>query len=302
MAENMNFLPRAELLTLEELDRLCSAFIRRGVRRIRLTGGEPLVRRNVMSLFESLGRQVTAGKLQEITLTTNGSRLARHAHELFNCGVRRINVSIDTLDHDKFAKITRWGKLSDVLEGLAAAKDAGLEIKINAVALKGENDDEIHDLISWCGKEGFDLTFIETMPMGEIDEDRTDRYLPLTAVRKKIEKRWTLDDTKYKTGGPSNYAVVRETGKRIGMITPMTHNFCEDCNRVRLTSTGKLYLCLGQDDLVDLRSPLRMSESDDLVLQAIDSAIDRKPQGHDFVIDRSNEAPAVARHMSVTGG
>jgi cyclic pyranopterin phosphate synthase len=235
-------------------------------------------------------------------LTTNGSQLSKYAHELADCGVKRINVSLDSLNAKKFQSITRWGKIEDVMEGLAAAKDAGLEIKINAVALKNFTEDEVDEMISWCGDEGFDLTFIETMPMGEIDEDRTDQYLPLSTLAEKIRKKWTLEESSYQTGGPASYSLVKETGKRIGFITPLTHNFCESCNRVRLTCTGQLYMCLGQEDQKDLLSPIRMSEGDDLLMEAIDEAIGRKPKGHDFIIDRQGAAPAVARHMSVTGG
>ena len=302
MSENMTFLPKSDLLTLEELERICAAFIRRGVDKLRITGGEPLVRRNVMSLFRNLGRHLVSGDLKELTLTTNGSRLADFADELYDCGVRRINVSLDSLDPGKFNDVTRWGRLDDVMRGLEAAKSAGLEIKINAVALKGYNDDELDDFVEWAGREDFDLTFIETMPLGEIDEDRTDRYLPLTAVREHLERRWTLDETDYQTGGPARYMKIKETGKRLGLITPLTHNFCESCNRVRLTCTGTLYMCLGQEDAADLRTPLRMSEGDDRLLEAIDEAIGRKPKGHDFVIDRAGADPAVDRHMSVTGG
>ena len=303
MAEDMTFLPKVELLTLEELDRLCSAFIGLGVRKIRLTGGEPLVRRNVLWLVRSLGRHLRSGALDEITLTTNGSQLARFADELIDCGVRRINVSLDTLDADKFAAITRWGKFDKVMGGLAAAKRAGLAIKINMVALKGVNEDEIDGMLRWCGDEGYDLTLIETMPMGEIDFDRKDQYLPLSVVRGRLRETWTLTDIDYKTGGPARYMEVAETGGRLGFITPLTHNFCESCNRVRLTCTGTLYMCLGQDDDADLRAPLRASESDELLIAAIHEAIGRKPKGHDFVIDRrSGNRPAVARHMSVTGG
>ena len=302
MSENMTFLPKSDLLTLEELERLCAAFIRRGVDKLRITGGEPLVRRNVMSLFRNLGRRLGTGGLRELTLTTNGSRLAEFADGLYGCGVRRINVSLDSLDPGKFNDVTRWGRLEDVMRGLEAARSAGLEIKINAVALKGYNDDELDDLVEWTGREDFDLTFIETMPLGEIDEDRTDRYLPLSAVREHLEKRWTLEETDYRTGGPARYVTVRETGKRLGFITPLTHNFCESCNRVRLTCTGTLYMCLGQEDAADLRTPLRMSEGDGLLMDAIDEAIGRKPKGHDFVIDRAGADPAVGRHMSVTGG
>jgi len=302
MSENMNFLPKRNLLTLEELERICSAFIRRGVEKIRLTGGEPLVRRNVMSLIRSLGKYVKDGKLKELTLTTNGSQLAKYADELAESGIKRINVSLDSLDPTKFQQITRWGKLEDVINGLGAAKNAGLEVKINTVALRNFNEFEIDEIIAWCGKEGFDLTLIETMPMGEIDEDRTDQYLPLSILKDTISRNWTLEKSSYTTGGPAQYSVIKETGKRIGFITPLTHNFCESCNRVRLTCTGKLYLCLGQEEEKDLLSPIRMSEGDGLLMSAIDEAIKKKPKGHDFVIDRFDTAPAVARHMSVTGG
>jgi cyclic pyranopterin phosphate synthase len=303
MAENMAFLPKAEILSLEELDRVCTAFVRLGVRKLRITGGEPLVRRNIMHLFQDLGRHIESGALDELTVTTNGSQLARHAEALVAAGVRRINVSLDTLDPDKFAAITRWGKLGKVMEGLAAAKAAGLAVKINTVALKGVNDAEFDRLIHWCGEEGFDLCFIEVMPMGDIGgEDRLDQYLPLSMVRTQLAKRWTLDETDYQTGGPARYATIRETGRRVGFITPLTHNFCESCNRVRLTCTGTLYMCLGQDDAADLRAALRQSESDEHLEAAILEAIGRKPKGHDFIIDRNHSGPAVARHMSVTGG
>ncbi len=303
MAEEMTFLPRTELLTLEELDRVCSSFISLGVRKLRLTGGEPLVRRGIMTLFRSLGRHIGTGALDELTLTTNGSQLARYADELRECGVRRVNVSLDTLDPAKFTEITRRGRLEVVLDGLRAAKQAGLAVKINTVALRGVNDDEFDDLLAWCGDQGFDLVFIEVMPMGDIGgENRLDQYLPLSLVRARIERRWTLDDTDYRTGGPARYATVRETGHRLGFITPLTHNFCESCNRVRLTCTGTLYMCLGQEDAADLRTPLRQSESDDALVAAIGEAIGRKPKGHDFIIDRRHNRPAVARHMSVTGG
>ncbi|HSX76337.1 MAG TPA: GTP 3',8-cyclase MoaA [Shinella sp.] len=301
MAENMTFLPKKDLLTLEELNRLCSTFIAKGVRKLRLTGGEPLVRKNIMHLVRELGRQVEDGRLDELTLTTNGSQLARHAAELADCGVRRINVSLDTLDAQKFRTITRWGELSKVLEGIDAAQAAGLYIKINAVALKDFNDREIPDLMRWAHGRGMDLTLIETMPMGEIEEDRTDRYMPLSEMRARLEDDFTLTENAYRTGGPARYVTVAETGGRLGFITPMTHNFCESCNRVRLTCTGTLYMCLGQNDAADLRLPLRASDDDALLSQAIDEAITRKPKGHDFVIDRRNR-PAVARHMSVTGG
>ena len=303
MTEDMSFLPKAEILSLEELDRVCSAFVRHGVRKLRMTGGEPLVRRNVVSLFRSLGRHLRAGELDELTLTTNGSQLARYAEELAQIGVRRINVSLDTLDPTKFAAITRWGRLEQVLEGLAAAKRAGLAVKINTVALKGVNEDEFHRLVEWCGEESFDLVFIEVMPMGEVGaETRLDQYLPLSLVRAELQRRWTLDETEYRTGGPARYYTVRETGRRVGMITPLTHNFCESCNRVRLTCTGTLFMCLGQADAADLRTPLRASESDGLLDAAIAEAISRKPKGHDFVIDRRRRRPSVERYMSVTGG
>lgn len=302
MAEDMTFLPKAEVLSLEELDRLCSAFVRKGVRKLRLTGGEPLVRRNVMQLIRSLGRHLGAGTLDELTLTTNGSQLSRFADELVDAGVRRINVSVDTLDAERFRRLTRWGRLEQVLEGLQAAKRAGLAVKINAVALKNENEDEFDALVDWCGGEGFDLCLIETMPLGEIDGDRTTQYLPLSLVRARLARRWTLQDTDYRTGGPARYMSVKETGQRIGFITPMTHNFCESCNRVRVTCTGTLYMCLGQDDAADLRTPIRATADDSLLDAAIDEAIGRKPKGHDFVIDRRVNRPSVSRHMSMTGG
>ena len=304
MSEDMTFLPKAEILSLEELDRLCSAFIRLGVRKLRITGGEPLVRRDIMWLFRRLGRHLQGGGLDELTLTTNGSQLARYAEELHAVGVRRINVSLDTLDPQKFVAITRWGKFDKVMQGLEAAKATGLKIKINTVALKGVNDGEIHDLVQWCGEQGFDLTFIEVMPMGDIGtEMRLDQYWPLTEVRRELERRWTLDESSHRTGGPARYMTCRETGGRIGFITPLTHNFCESCNRVRLTCTGTLFMCLGQEDAADLRSPLRASEGDEVLEQAIREAIARKPKGHDFVIDRIKGAQGVSsRHMSTTGG
>ena len=302
MAENMTFLPKADLFTLEELDRVCSTFIGLGVKKLRLTGGEPLVRRDVMSLFRSLGRHLQSGALEELTLTTNGSQLARFADELVDCGVRRINVSLDTLDAEKFARITRWGKFDKVMSGLDAAQSAGLEIKINMVALKEINRDEIDAMLRWCGEKGFDLTLIETMPLGEIEGDRTDQYLPLSTVRSDLQQRWTLDEIDYSTGGPARYLRVRETGRRLGLITPLTHNFCESCNRVRLTCTGLLYMCLGQDDNADLRCAVRESETNEHLVAAIEEAIGRKPKGHDFIIDRQNNRPALSRHMSVTGG
>jgi cyclic pyranopterin phosphate synthase len=299
----MTFLPKKDVLTLEELDRLCGAFIALGVDKIRLTGGEPLVRKGVMTLVRSLGARIGAGGLRELTLTTNGTQLARMAGDLFAAGVRRINVSLDTLDPATFAAVTRWGKIEQTLDGIFAAKAAGLAIKINMVALKGVNEDEFDRMIAWCGEHGFDLCLIETMPLGEIGQDRTDQYLPLSLVRARLRRTWTLEETDYRTGGPARYMVVRETGRRIGFITPMTHNFCESCNRVRLTCTGTLYMCLGQDDSAEFRELLRDPSVDDAALaQAIRDAIARKPKGHDFVIDRRRKAPAVARHMSVTGG
>ena len=302
MAENMTFLPKRDLLTLEELDRLCSAFVEKGVRKLRITGGEPLVRKNILWLFRALSRHLERGTLDELTLTTNGSQLVRYAGDLKACGVERINVSIDTLRPDRFKAITRWGELQPVLDGLAAAEKAGLKIKINAVALKDFNEDEIEDLIRFAHGRGADLTLIETMPMGDIDGDRTDQYLPLSVVRARLMDRFTLEDIPYRTGGPARYVEVKETGGRLGFITPMTHNFCESCNRVRLTCTGTLYMCLGQDDAADLRAPLRASSDDALLADAIERAIARKPKGHDFVIDRRRQKPSIGRHMSVTGG
>jgi cyclic pyranopterin phosphate synthase len=303
MAEDMTFLPKAELLSLEEMDRLCSAFVAKGVRKLRLTGGEPLVRKNVMWLIRRLSRHLDSGALDELTLTTNGSQLGKHAAELAACGVRRVNVSIDTLDPEKFTAITRWGKLGPVLDGIKAANAAGIRVKINTVALKGVNDDEAFDLIDWCGREGHDITFIEVMPMGDIGgENRLDQYLPISLLRAKLKTRYTLDEIDYRTGGPARYVRIAETGQRVGFITPLTHNFCESCNRVRLTCTGMLYMCLGQDDSADLRAPLRSSADDALLMDAIDEAISRKPKGHDFIIDRRHKGPAVQRHMSVTGG
>ena len=302
MAENMTFLPKKDLLSLEELDRLCSAFVDLGVRKIRLTGGEPLVRRNIMSLVGTLGRHLRSGRLEELTLTTNGSQLDRYADELYGHGVRRVNVSLDTLDPVRFQAITRWGRYDRVMAGIAAAKRAGLHVKINMVALKGVNDDEFDRMITWCGAEGFDLTLIETMPLGDIDGDRTEQYLPLSMVRARLARRWTLIDLPDRTGGPARYARIGETGGRLGLITPLTHNFCESCNRVRVTCTGQMYMCLGQEDEADLRRPLRASEADELLRQAILEGIARKPKGHDFVIDRRHNRPAVKRHMSVTGG
>jgi GTP 3',8-cyclase len=302
MSEHMTFLPKKDLLTLEELDRLCSVFVGKGVKKLRITGGEPLVRKDIMTLFRSLGRHRASGALEELTVTTNGSQLAKYADELRDCGVERINVSVDTLDPVKFKAITRWGDFAAVDTGLKAAEKAGLEIKLNAVALKGVNEDEIADMVRFAHGRGYDLTLIETMPLGDIGEDRTDQYLPLSIVRARLMDQFTLTEIPYRTGGPARYVSVAETGGRIGFITPLTHNFCESCNRVRLTCTGTLYMCLGQDDAADLRSVLRRSSDDAPVADAIDEAISRKPKGHDFVIDRRNSRPAVARHMSVTGG
>jgi cyclic pyranopterin phosphate synthase len=302
MAEDMTFLPKRDLLSLEELDRVCSAFIGKGVRKIRLTGGEPLVRKGIMTLVESLSRHLKSGALDELTFTTNGSQLSKHASELAHHGVKRINVSADTLDEAKFRAITRWGELPKVMQGIGAARDAGLAVKINAVALKGVNEHEIPEMLRWAHGEGMDLTLIETMPLGDIDGDRTDQYLPLSQVRARLMDQFTLDDIPYKTGGPARYVQVKETGGRLGFITPLTHNFCESCNRVRLTCTGTLYMCLGQEDAADLRAPLRASEGNQLLDAAIDEAISRKPKGHDFIIDRTHNKPAVSRHMSVTGG
>ena len=297
----MTFLPKRDLLTLEELDRVCAAFIRLGTDKIRITGGEPLVRRNVMQLFHSLGARLGHG-LKELVVTTNGTQLAKHAASLYAAGVRRVNVSLDTLDPQKFTAITRWGRIEPTLDGIFAAKAAGLAIKINAVAMKDVNEAEFDAMLAWCGEHGFDLCLIETMPMGDIEGDRTDQYLPLSIVRAHLRKRWTLQETDYRTGGPARYFNVAETGRRVGFITPMTHNFCESCNRVRLTCTGTLFMCLGQNDEADLRGVLRDGATDADLEDAIREAISRKPKGHDFVIDRRDDRPAVARHMSVTGG
>jgi cyclic pyranopterin phosphate synthase len=302
MAEEMTFLPKAELLTLEELETLCRRFMAAGVRKIRLTGGEPLVRRNIMQLIHALGAEVKTGELDELTITTNGSQLVKMVDDLFDAGVRRVNISLDTLDPDKFRQITRWGDLDKVLAGLRAAQSAGLDVKINAVALKGDNDTELGDMLAWCGDEGFDMTIIEVMPMGDIGtENRLDQYLPLSRVRADLSKRFTLTDIPFRTGGPARYVKVEETGRKLGFITPLTHNFCESCNRVRVTCTGQLYMCLGQDDNADLRRALR-DGGEPALDAAIAEAIGRKPKGHDFIIDRRHSDPAVSRHMNVTGG
>ena len=303
MSENMTFLPKKDLLSLEELQRLCGIFVRLGVTKLRITGGEPLVRRDIMSLFRGLGGLLDGGGLDELTVTTNGSMLDRHAGDLAAAGVRRINVSLDTLDPEKFLAITRWGRFDRVMNGLAAADAAGLKVKINAVAMKGVNEDELPDMLAWCHARGYDLTLIEVMPMGEVgDHTRLDQYLPLSQVRRQLAVRYTLEDIPLNTGGPARYVRVAETGGRLGFITPLTHNFCESCNRVRLTCTGTLYMCLGQDAAVDLRAVLRAHDDDQAVIDAIHAAIAAKPKGHDFVIDRQHHGPAVARHMSVTGG
>jgi cyclic pyranopterin phosphate synthase len=302
MPEQMSFLPKKDVLTLEEIDRLCSVFVAKGVNRLRITGGEPLVRRGVMNLFRSLSRHLESGALEDLTLTTNGSQLARFAGELRQCGVRRVNISLDTLDPEKFHSVTRWGNLAQVLGGIDAAREAGLKVKINVVALRGINEDEIPTLMDWAHSRGFDMTLIETMPMGDIDGDRTENYLPLSLVRARLSENYTLEPTSERTGGPARYVRVRETGGKLGFITPLTHNFCESCNRVRLTCTGILYMCLGQDDSADLLTPLRASPDDNDVSAAIDDAIARKPKGHDFIIDRRHNRPAVARPMSLTGG
>ncbi|MEM6439601.1 MAG: GTP 3',8-cyclase MoaA [Pseudomonadota bacterium] len=303
MSEHMTFLPKADLLTLEELDRICSAFVRLGVKKLRITGGEPLVRRGIMGFFEGMGRHLRSGALDELTLTTNGSQLRRFAQDLHAVGVRRVNVSLDTLDEKKFAAITRWGRFAQVLDGIDAALEAGLKVKINAVALKGVNDDEIHAMTRWAHDRGMDLTFIEVMPMGDIgNEDRLDQYYPLTALRRDLASEFTLTEIAYKTGGPARYFRVEQTGGRLGFITPLTHNFCESCNRVRLTCTGQLYMCLGQDDDADLRAVLRSSDREEPLEAAIRDAISRKPKGHDFDYSRQRVDGDVVRHMSVTGG
>lgn len=303
MAEHMQFLPKKDLLTLEELDRLASAFVRLGVEKLRITGGEPLVRRDILTFFRAMSRHLETGALKELTLTTNGSQLQRFAKDLADCGIRRVNVSLDTLDPGKFAEITRWGKLPAVLDGIAAAKAEGLRVKINTVALKGFNEDELFSLLDWCATEDHDLTFIEVMPMGEMGEElRLDQYWPLKDLRARLAERFTLTDLPDRTGGPARYVRIEETGQKVGFITPLTHNFCESCNRVRVTCTGELFMCLGQEDMADLRAPLRASEGDELLEQAIRVAIARKPKGHDFDYSRQKVAGQMSRHMSHTGG
>ena len=304
MSENMTFLPKKELLTLEELDRMCSTFIGLGVEKLRITGGEPLVRKGIMTFFHAMTRHLESGTLKELTLTTNGSQLERYADELYAAGVRRINISLDTLDEQKFADITRWGRLPQVLKGIEAAKKAGLRVKINTVALKGFNEDELFTLTEWCQREEMDLTFIEVMPMGDIgNEDRLDQYWPLKDLRTTLAERYTLTDLAHRTGGPARYVRLEETGQQIGFITPLTHNFCESCNRVRLTCTGELFMCLGQEDNTDLRAPLRLHPDSDAPLEeAIRAAIKLKPKGHDFDYDRQSVGGKMTRHMSHTGG
>ena len=301
MSEDMEFLPKKDVLSLEELDRLCNTFIDLGVKKLRITGGEPLVRKNIMQLFSNLGNKIGQG-LEELTLTTNGSQLARYAKDLFDNKVKRINVSLDSLNKNKFKKITRNSDFNKVVKGIMAAKNAGLKIKINTVALKGINDNEILDLVNWCGENKFALTFIEVMPMGEIGEKRIDQYMPLTEVRSLIQTRYSITDNPLKTGGPAKYVHCHETNQKIGFITPLTHNFCETCNRVRITCTGKMYMCLGQEDKEDLKKPLRESENNDLLKKVIYKAILKKPKGHDFVIERKKDEKFVPRHMNVTGG
>ena len=303
MAEQMTFLPKADLLSLEELDRLCSAFIRLGVQKLRVTGGEPLVRKGILTFFQAMARHLDSGALHELTLTTNGSQLRKVAADLAACGIRRINVSLDTLDPAKFAAVTRWGRLAQVLDGIDAAREAGLSVKINAVALKGFNEDELFSLTRWCAAQGHDLTFIEVMPMGDLGEpQRLDQYWSLKDLRARLAGTFTLVDLADRTGGPARYVRIAETGQRVGFITPLTHNFCESCNRVRLTCTGALYMCLGQEDMADLRAPLRASDADDPLDAAIRAAIARKPRGHDFDYSRRAVAGQMTRHMIHTGG
>ncbi|MGI3209768.1 GTP 3',8-cyclase MoaA [Roseovarius tibetensis] len=304
MSENMTFLPKKELLTLEELDRMCTTFVRMGVEKLRITGGEPLVRKGIMTFFNGMTRHLDSGDLKELTLTTNGSQLERFADDLFAAGVRRVNVSLDTLDEQKFADITRWGRLPQVIKGIDAAQRAGLRIKINTVALKGFNEDELFTLVEWCKTRDMDLTFIEVMPMGDIgNEDRLDQYWKLSDLRARLSEQYTLTELAESSGGPARYARLEETGQKIGFITPLTHNFCESCNRVRLTCTGELYMCLGQDDMADLRAPLRNNPGNDAPLEhAIRAAIANKPKGHDFDYSRQSVDGRVTRHMSHTGG
>ena len=304
MSEKMQFLPKKDLLTLEELDKICSVFIEMGITKLRITGGEPLVRRNILSFFKSISRHLITGDLKELTLTTNGSQLKKFARPLFDLGIKRVNVSLDTLNPEKFKRITRWGKLDQVLDGIQEAKEAGLAIKINKVALKKTNQDELNKFIQWCGDEGFDLTFIEVMPMGDFgEEDRLDQFWSLKDLREEIDKKWTLKDLSLTTGGPARYSKISETGQKVGFITPLTHNFCESCNRVRMTCTGQLFMCLGQEEDADLRSALREgSDNDHLLRKRIMQAVDRKPKGHDFDYSRKKISGQMSRFMSHTGG
>ena len=303
MAEDMTFLPKRDLLTLEELDRMCSAFVDLGVEKLRITGGEPLVRRDIMTFFKGMSRHLDSGALKELTLTTNGSQLHRFADELASYGVKRINISLDTIVPDKFAAITRWGKLDNVLRGIDAAQNAGMRVKINAVALKDFNDSELLTITEWCKSRDMDLTWIEVMPMGDLgNEDRLGQYWSLEDLRGQLAQHYTLTELSERTGGPARYVRLEETGQKIGFITPLTHNFCESCNRVRLTCTGQLYMCLGQEDMVDLRAPLRASESNGPVSEAIRDAISKKPKGHDFDYSRQRIDGQMSRHMSHTGG
>jgi len=304
MVEDMKFLPKKDLLTLEELDRMCSTFVALGVKKLRITGGEPLVRRNIMSFFNSMSRHLDSGALEELTLTTNGSQLHRFASDLYSAGVRRVNVSLDTLDEQKFARVTRWGRLDQVLRGIDAAQNAGLRVKINAVALKGFNEEELFTLTEWCHARNMDLTWIEVMPMGDMgSEDRIGQYWALSELRDRLRERYSLTDLAERSGGPARYVKIEETGQKIGFITPLTHNFCESCNRVRLTCTGELYMCLGQEDMADLRAPLRNSpDSEKPLEEAIRKAIGLKPKGHDFDYSRQTISGQMTRHMSHTGG
>ncbi|NNK78086.1 MAG: GTP 3',8-cyclase MoaA [Litoreibacter sp.] len=303
MSENMQFLPKKELLTLEELDRMCSAFIRLGVEKLRITGGEPLVRRGIMTFFDGMARHLESGALKELTLTTNGSQLEKYADALYAAGVRRVNISLDTLDEDKFAEITRWGRLPQVLRGVEAALKAGLRVKINVVALKGFNESELFDIAVWCAEHDMDLTFIEVMPMGDIgNENRLGQYWSLKDLRATLAEQFELTDLAERSGGPARYVRIEETGQKIGFITPLTHNFCESCNRVRITCTGEIYTCLGQEGKSDLREPLRASEADAPLEEAIRAAIGLKPKGHDFDYSRQELGGQMSRHMSHTGG
>jgi len=307
MAENMTFLPKKDVMSLEEMERLCEVFISRGIRKIRLTGGEPLVRKNIISLIQNLGKHVKSGALDELTLTTNGSQLNKYAEDLVSAGIKRINVSLDTLQPEKFREITRWGDISNVFTGLEAAKAAGLAVKINMVAIKGQNHAEIPEMLSWCVDQGFDLTLIETMPLGEVDIKRNDQYLSLTDTLTDLKEKWSLETIDFKTGGPARYYAIGDTSRKLGLITPMSHNFCDTCNRIRITCTGRLYMCLGHDDKIDLLPILRQFGNDtdfdqQALNQAINDALENKPERHHFIIDENTHTPAVSRHMSMTGG